>query len=119
MIDRVPVTAVRDLGADFVIAVDVAPREATAKVEGIFDVIIQTIGLMEREIMSNQLLSADVAIFPDVAEFSPTAFTQVEKCIQRGRGGRTGTGEADQGVDPGAGRCEGKWRLSGGPGVLD
>lgn len=84
VIDRVPVTAVRDLGADFVIAVDVAPREATAKVEGIFDVIIQTIGLMEREIMSNQLLSADVAIFPDVAEFSPTAFTQVEKCIQRG-----------------------------------
>lgn len=84
VIDRVPVSVVRDLGADLVIAVDVAPHGTDTKVEGIFDVILQTISLMEREIMNNQLLLADVLIHPDVTAISPTAFSQAQECIRLG-----------------------------------
>ncbi|MEW9033644.1 MAG: hypothetical protein AB2404_13125, partial [Planifilum fimeticola] len=40
--------------------------------------------VMERQITSPQILTADVAIHPDLSDISPTAFTRVEECIRRG-----------------------------------
>ncbi|GGE16673.1 esterase [Marinithermofilum abyssi] len=84
VIDRIPITVVRDMGADIVIAVDVVPRTSVLRVESIFDVITQTLSVMEREILSQRLLEANVLIHPDLADISATAFTRVGECIRRG-----------------------------------
>ncbi|MBN2908276.1 patatin-like phospholipase family protein [Polycladomyces sp. WAk] len=84
VIDRIPITVVREMGADLVIAVDVVPRFNKVKIRSIFDVIAQTLGVMERQILSRQLIEADFLIHPELSEISPTAFHQVEKCIRLG-----------------------------------
>jgi NTE family protein len=84
VIDRVPVEAVRALGAELVVAVDVIPRAEKVKVDTIFDVISQTLVIMERERSRHRMPAADFLIHPDVADISPTSFTRVEECIRRG-----------------------------------
>lgn len=84
VIDRVPITVVREMGADFVIAVDVVPRATNVQIENIFDVITQTLGIMEREILNQRMLSVDFLIRPDLSDISASSFTQVEECIRRG-----------------------------------
>lgn len=84
VIDRVPISVVREMGADIVIAVDVIPRVHHAKIENIFDVIAQSLVIMEREITQQRMIMPDFLFHPDVSDISPTAFTQLEECIRRG-----------------------------------
>jgi NTE family protein len=84
VIDRVPVSVVREMGADLVIAVDVIPRVSEAKIENIFDVIAQTLVIMEKEITNQRIIMADFVFHPDVGHISPTSFNRVEECIRRG-----------------------------------
>ncbi|CAJ1002166.1 MULTISPECIES: patatin-like phospholipase family protein [Bacillales] len=84
VIDRVPITVIRDMGADLVIAVDVAQFDTPMKVTTIFDVIAQTIDVMEREILRHQILAADLVIRPDVGHYSSIAYTGVEEIIALG-----------------------------------
>ncbi|MFD2371238.1 patatin-like phospholipase family protein [Brevibacillus sp. GCM10020057] len=84
VIDRVPVTVVREMGADIVIAVDVAQVDTPMKVATIFDVIAQTIDVMEREILRHRMLAADHVIRPDVGHYSSIAYTGVEEIIELG-----------------------------------
>lgn len=84
VVDRVPISVVRNMGADFVIAVDVLPRIHKAKIKNIFDVIAQTLVIMESEIAHGQIMTADFLFHPDVSDISPTAFSNLEECIRRG-----------------------------------
>ncbi|CAM5787872.1 MULTISPECIES: patatin-like phospholipase family protein [Brevibacillus] len=84
VIDRVPITVIRDMGADLVIAVDVALFDTPMKVTTIFDVIAQTIDVMEREILRHRILSADLVIRPDVGHYSSIAYTGIEEIIALG-----------------------------------
>lgn len=81
VMDRVPVSVVKEMGAEVILAVDVVPRTTSVRIENIFDVIAQTLSVMEREILNQRLLEADVLIHPDLTDISPTAFTRVEECI--------------------------------------
>jgi NTE family protein len=85
VIDRVPVSVCREMGADIVIAVDVGLTERAVTVKSIFDVFFQTIEIMEREIVKTRILDADIVICPDVGHISSTAFTNVEETIALGR----------------------------------
>lgn len=84
VIDRIPIAAVREMGADLVIAVDVVPRFQEVQIRSIFDVIAQTLGVMERQMLSQQMIETDVLIHPELSEIGPTAFHQVEECIRLG-----------------------------------
>lgn len=84
VIDRVPVTVIRDMGADIVIAVDVAQFDTPMKVSTIFDVIAQTIDVMEREILRHRIIAADLVIRPDVGHYSSIAYSGVEEIIDLG-----------------------------------
>lgn len=83
--DRVPIQAAKEMGADIVIAVDVGLYEKETEVKSIFDVIFQSIEIMEREIVRTRILDADVVIRPDVGHISSTAFTQIDDCVRLGR----------------------------------
>jgi NTE family protein len=85
VIDRVPIHVCREMGADIVIAVDVGLYDKEAQVKSIFDVIFQSIEIMEREILRTRMLDADVVLRPDVGHISSTAFTQIDECVLHGR----------------------------------
>jgi NTE family protein len=85
VIDRVPITVAREMGADIVIAVDVGLFEKEVQVKSVFDVIFQSIEIMEREILRTRMLNADLVIRPDVGHISSTAFTQIDDCVALGR----------------------------------
>lgn len=84
VIDRVPTTVAREMGADIVIAVDVAQFDVKMKVNNIYDVIAQTIDVMEREILRYRILSADVVIRPNVGHYSSIAYHAVKEIIAEG-----------------------------------
>jgi NTE family protein len=85
VIDRVPIPVAREMGADIVIGVDVGLYDSLPPVKSIFDVILQSIDIMEREIMKIRSQEADLLIRPKVGHISSTAFTDVEECIELGR----------------------------------
>lgn len=84
VIDRVPVSVVKEMGADLVIAVDVSFHETKQKISSIFDVIAQTIDVMEREILHHRILEADILIRPNVGHYSTTGFAHTERILQEG-----------------------------------
>lgn len=85
VVDRVPIEVARDMGADLTIGVDVSLAPSNAPVKSLFDVIFQSIDVMEREIFRNRTVDADIMIRPDVGRFSSTAFTNIDQIIEEGR----------------------------------
>lgn len=84
VIDRIPITVAKEMGADIVIGVDVGVLSNDVKITSIFDVIAQTIQIMEREILRYRMVEADVLISPVVGDYSATTFTQIEELIAAG-----------------------------------
>ncbi|MBM7644244.1 NTE family protein [Scopulibacillus daqui] len=84
VIDRLPISVVKSMGADIVIAVDVATFNGESQVSSIFDVILQSIDIMQEEIVRHQELHADVIIRPPVNQFNSKAFTNMKEIIKIG-----------------------------------
>ncbi|UOQ43150.1 patatin-like phospholipase family protein [Halobacillus salinarum] len=86
VMDRVPVSVVKEMGADVVIAVDCAHFEADPNITSIYDVIIQSIDIMQDELVTAMGVSsdADVMIRPDVSQFSARAFTNIQEIVKAG-----------------------------------
>ncbi|MDI3327115.1 MAG: patatin-like phospholipase family protein [Alicyclobacillaceae bacterium] len=84
VVERVPIRTVREMGADIVVAVDVGKGQA-GPVRHIFDVILQSIDIMEREMVNARLPEADFVIQPDMGDMGSTAFGQAGEMIERGR----------------------------------
>jgi NTE family protein len=84
VIDRVPISVVKEMGADIVIAVDVSHVKINEEVASIFDVILQSIDIMQKELVKYGELSSDIMIRPHVAHYSSRAFTNIEEIIQIG-----------------------------------
>ncbi|MGV3487832.1 MAG: patatin-like phospholipase family protein [Tuberibacillus sp.] len=84
VIDRVPATVVRDMGADIVIAVDVGELTPKKEIRTFFDVIMQSIDIMQEQIVKLQESSADITLKPPVSEFHSKVFTNIDKIIRIG-----------------------------------
>ena len=84
VVDQVPVSTVREMGADFVIAVDVNNYVSYQPVKNIFDIMFQTLGIMERKILQSSLLGADILIQPQVGHIGLTHFHRVEELADLG-----------------------------------
>lgn len=84
VLNPTPVDVVRGMGADVVLAVDLAHAGTISSVTNMFDVIIQSIDIMERELMKSRETVCDVIIRPDVAHISPSSFDSTEECIALG-----------------------------------
>ena len=84
VLERVPASLVKDMGADIVIAVDVARGENNVKPKNLFEVIIQSIETMENEIVKSCIADADIYITPIIKNINPLDFTQVDLCIKEG-----------------------------------
>ncbi|EEL49622.1 Uncharacterized NTE family protein ylbK [Bacillus cereus Rock3-44] len=84
VIDRIPVSVVKGLGADIVIAVDVSPIKVNGDVTSIYDVIMQSIEIMQHELVVNRQIASDLMMRPAVEQFSSRAFTHIEDIIRVG-----------------------------------
>jgi NTE family protein len=83
--DRVPVSVAKEMGADIIIAVDVSMVKKNADISSIYDVIMQSIDIMQTEIINiRDVAAADIMLRPSVEQYSSRAFTNIEEIISLG-----------------------------------
>lgn len=84
VVDRIPVSVLKDMGADLIIASDVSRVKKTEKATRLSDVIMQSLDILQNELVRHQTIHADVMIRPRLETFSSSAFTQVQEMIEAG-----------------------------------
>lgn len=84
VIDRVPVSVVKQMGADIIIAVDVARVNTDTAISSIYDVIMQSIDILQMELVQLRAVNSHVMIRPRVEKYSSRAFTNIDEIISIG-----------------------------------
>ena len=96
LVNPVPVSVLKAMGADFIIEVDVIPdrNEITQQMEiegteelkepNIFHAMMQSVYIASCALVSPCLEDSDIVIHPRVARFNPGNFLQAQECIQEG-----------------------------------
>ncbi|MDE2278052.1 MAG: patatin-like phospholipase family protein [Xanthomonadaceae bacterium] len=84
VVSPVPVDAARQLGANFVIAVDISARPGGTNPQGMFNIMAQSITIMGRELARQEIARADVVIRPDLSGIGPADFKQRDEAILAG-----------------------------------
>ncbi|HHV72274.1 MAG TPA: patatin-like phospholipase family protein [Clostridia bacterium] len=85
LLDRVPVSVAREMGADLVIGVDVGYDLQPERVTNIFGVIMQAIDIMGMELLRARVVDADIMIRPPVGHIGSFKLHQAKECIELGR----------------------------------
>ena len=84
VVSPVPVDAARQLGADFVIAVDISTRITGKTPENLLGVVNQSITIMGQKLGEQEIARADVVIRPKVNDIGPADFEQRARAILEG-----------------------------------
>ena len=84
LMDRVPVSVVKDMGANIVIASDVSATKGDTEIQSIYDVIFKSLDILQMEIVKMKGIDADVMIQPPVESYSSLAFTNIQDIINIG-----------------------------------
>ena len=84
VLDRVPVSTVRNMGADLTIAVDIRIDEVNSEVNNIFDVLFNTFDILQYELKKLKNLEADISIEPDLEEITAFDLEKTEMCVDAG-----------------------------------
>jgi NTE family protein len=69
------------MGADIIIAVDVSRVKTDAEIKNIYDVIMQSLDILQMELVENRQFASDVMIRPRVEKYSSRAFTNIDEII--------------------------------------
>ncbi|MBU5293334.1 patatin-like phospholipase family protein [Anaerosalibacter bizertensis] len=84
VVDRVPISLTKDLGADIVIAVDVGFSEYGNRIFHLLDIIQQSIDIMAKKILEADKIYADILIEPPLSHIESSQFELVEECVEIG-----------------------------------
>jgi NTE family protein len=84
VVSPVPVDAARQLGADFVIAVDISTRPSGSNPQGMVNIVGQSIAIMGQQLGRQEIARADVVIRPSVSNIGATDFEQKDQAILEG-----------------------------------
>jgi NTE family protein len=91
-VNPVPADVVKDMGADFVIAVDVSSKwlnipenESTLKEGNIHSVMSEVFSAIEYQVAKQILQYADIILRPAVLSYDWLAFNRAEEIIEKGR----------------------------------
>lgn len=94
LVNAVPVSTVRAMGAEFIIAVDVIPRQihrtrrkkkrADNSPPGLMTVVMNAVDIASICCAETSLSGADMIISPQTADFTPTDFSKAKDLILRG-----------------------------------
>jgi NTE family protein len=82
----VPTQTVKDMGADFVISVNVLPYKAISdkREPSIFSIMMKAFYILDAKFIEDSLAHADAVIEPDVVHISFTDFQRADECIEAG-----------------------------------
>ncbi|MBS4020914.1 MAG: patatin-like phospholipase family protein [Dethiobacter sp.] len=84
VVERVPAITARELGAEIVIAVDVGVYTQEVKVSHIFDVVLQCLDIMSRDLCRQGISQADLLISPQLHHVLPGQFHKAAEAIRAG-----------------------------------
>ncbi|HET6804754.1 MAG TPA: patatin-like phospholipase family protein [Frateuria sp.] len=84
VVSPVPVDAARELGADFVIAVDISAHSDGTLPEDMLGIVGRSVVIMCQHLGAQELARADVVIRPRVNDIGAADFTQKERAIMEG-----------------------------------
>ncbi|WP_454764294.1 patatin-like phospholipase family protein [Cupriavidus campinensis] len=84
LVEPVPVDAAREMGAEFVIAVNISADPSSQKNGGQSGVLLQTTAIMGQSINKMALARADVVIRPDLPDMGGSDFTSRNRAILAG-----------------------------------
>lgn len=84
VVSPVPVDAARQLGADFVIAVDISARPDGSNPQGMVNIVGQSISIMGQQLGAQEMARADVVIRPQLGDIGATDFEQKDQAILEG-----------------------------------
>lgn len=84
VVSPIPVDAARQLGADFVIAVDISARPDGTKPQGMVDIVGRALVIMGRQLATQEAARADVVIRPRVVAIGTADFAQKDRAILEG-----------------------------------
>ena len=86
VVDRVPIEAVHEMGADYVIGIDVGYHGGSVDCEGnIVKIIMHTMEVMEWQIMQRTVNTADINIVPQLAHINLASMAQAAETVRIGR----------------------------------
>lgn len=85
VVNGLPVGPLRDMGADIIIAISVEPSKGHSHVQNIFDVILQSVDIMQAELMASKTIDADIIIKPEVGHYTANQLDKAEYIIRAGR----------------------------------
>lgn len=84
LVSPVPVRFARDMGADFIIAVDISTRPDGQPASSAMDVLLQTFAIMGQSINRHELKDADVVIRPSLGNMKGNDFNGRNMAILAG-----------------------------------
>ena len=84
VLNRVPINIVKEMGADIVIGVDVGRREINNEVNNIFDILLNTFDIMQKEFQNIKKHNSDIIIEPAVTDISAFNLNKADYCINSG-----------------------------------
>lgn len=82
--DPIPVATVKKMGADIVVGINVSQLNQKAEMQTVYDVIMQSIDILQQEVVAAREVQSDVMIFPRVEQYSSKEFKNIEQIIQLG-----------------------------------
>jgi NTE family protein len=85
LVSPVPVLYVKQMGAQYIIAVDISSRPEDAKTSDIFKVLLQTFSIMSKSISQLELPQAHVVVRPALPNVGSAEFSARKKSIEAGR----------------------------------
>lgn len=74
LVSPVPVRFAQEMGATFVIAVDISNEPQASKTKSSLDILMQTFAIMGQSLNRSELPLADVVIRPDISQLASTDF---------------------------------------------
>ena len=83
LVNPIPANAVRNLGAEIVIGVDLSTRPA-APITNLFDVVLQSLNIMQSHMVAYNHSACDILLQPAVGQFSPSSFKHIDECVAAG-----------------------------------
>jgi NTE family protein len=84
LVAPIPVSVAKDLGADFIIAVDISASPENHKTDSTLEVLLQTFNIMEQRINRNELPQANIVIHPATVGMDTTDFNTRNQAVLEG-----------------------------------
>jgi NTE family protein len=84
LVSPVPVRTARNLGANFVIAIDISANPRDAKTLSTIDVLLQTFAIMGHSISRHETVEADIVIRPITVDLPSTDFQGRHRAVLEG-----------------------------------